>query len=76
MYLNLLLADFLTVLTKPNMISAIILLIIGLSISLLATRITKAIRKSSEIKTDDKVVISFQIVGLVLMVVGFVLMAL
>lgn len=69
---NLLLATFLEVLMKTNMLCAIILLILGLSLSMLATRIAKAVRKTSKINADDRLVISLQIIGLVLMVFGFI----
>lgn len=61
---------------KTGVIVGIILAILGVVLAVLAVRLTRAIRKAEEYDPNDKLVLIFKVVGLVLILVGFVTMAL
>lgn len=61
-------------LSEPTVITSLIFLIIGLALSLLAKRITVSVRKTNEIKLDDKLMLGLRATGLVLMMIGLLLM--
>lgn len=63
-------------LKKPGVITGIVLVILGLVLSILAVRLTRAIRKAEEYNPNDKLVLVFKTIGLVLVLVGFLLMGL
>ena len=63
-------------LTNTNVISSMILIIFGLALSILAGRITKAVRKTSEVSSDDKLLLILRAIGLVFMIIGLVIMLL
>ena len=63
-------------LTNTNVISSMILIIFGLALSILASRITKAVRKTSEISSDDKLLLILRAIGLVFMIIGLIIMLL
>lgn len=69
-----LLEDFGKVIGDPIYIFAIIFAALGIACALIAKRVTKMVRKTDEVKPDDKLLITLKIVGLVLILAGFVLL--
>ncbi len=69
-----LLEDFIKVLGEPIYVLAIVFASVGLACALLAKRITKLVRKTDNIKPDDKVLLGMKIAGLALILIGFVLL--
>ena len=67
-----LLVSFLEMITNPLTIAAIICASFGISISMMATRITKMYRKTNEVSKEDKVLIGLKIAGLILIMLAFV----
>lgn len=57
-----------------NVIIGIVLAAVGFAFALLAKRIAKAVRKSSEVEPTDSVMLIFKAFGLVCIVVALVLM--
>lgn len=66
----------LDMLTNTNVISSLILIVFGLALSILAGRITRAVRKTSEISSDDKLLLILRAIGLVFMIIGLIIMLL
>ena len=60
---------------KGNVIFGIILSILAVATWLLATSITKAVRKTETIKSNDSVLIGIKVVALVALLVGMILIA-
>ncbi len=69
-----LLENFGIVLRDPIYILAIVFASVGIACALLAKRITKLVRKTEEVKPDDKVLLGMKIAGLALILIGFVLL--
>lgn len=63
-------------LMKVEFLTSIILGAIGLAIICLAKRITKTIRKTNFIMSDDKVFIIIKLIGLIIVVIAFVVLLL
>ncbi len=61
-------------LVQVEFITSIILGALGFAVICLAKRITKTIRKTNFISSDDKVYISIKIIGLILVVLAFVVL--
>ena len=60
---------------KGNVIFGIILAILGVACWLLATSITKAVRKTETVKPNDSVLIGTKVVALVALLIGMILIA-
>lgn len=69
-----LLITLLQMLSNTTVITSMIFMAVGLSVALLAKRITKAVRKTSDIQDSDKLYIVLKALGLVFMMVGLFLM--
>lgn len=67
------LLDFLSI---DLVIVGVVLAALGFAFALLAKRIAKAVRKSSEIDPNDKVMLIFKALGLVCIVIALILMIL
>lgn len=61
-------------LTTTEFLTSLILGAIGFAVVCLARRITKTIRKTNFIASDDRVYISFKLVGMILVVIAFVML--
>ena len=59
-------------LTMSNVILGIVLAIVGLSFSLLATRFARMVRKTSHVDPNDRVVIIMKSFGLVLILIALI----
>lgn len=70
-----LLESFAKVIGNPLYICAIILASLGLACALIAKKITKVVRKTEEVKPDDKLLLMLKLAGLGLILVGFVMLA-
>ena len=66
--------SILDALTTTEFLTSIILGAIGFAVICLARRITKTVRKTNFIASDDRVYISIKLIGLVLVVVAFILL--
>lgn len=62
--------NFVSRISAPAVIVALVFAIVGLASAILAKRIARAVRKSNEIDDKDPVLISFKVVGLVLLFVA------
>ena len=61
---------------KGNVIVGIILAILGIATWLLSANITKAVRKTENIKQNDTVNTTCKVIGLVALMIGMILIAL
>lgn len=66
--------DLVTMLTNPTVWISLILVIIGMSLSFLSARITRLVRKTSEVSNDDKLLVLLRAIGLVLITLGLVIL--
>lgn len=66
--------DIVSMLTKPTIWISLILVIIGLSMSFLSARITRVVRKTNEVSTDDKLMVLLRAIGLVLITIGLIIL--
>lgn len=57
---------------KPLVITGLILIILGISTLCLAKRITRVARQTNEVDLNDKIYVTFKIIGLLLMLAGLV----
>lgn len=64
--------DLATMLSNSTVWIALILVIIGMSLSFLSARITRLIRKTSEVSSDDKILVLLRAIGLVLIILGLI----
>lgn len=69
-----LLVTFEQMISSPLTIAAIIFASFGIALSMLATKITKAVRKTQEVSRDDKLLLGLKITGLILILLGFVML--
>ncbi len=74
MYISQLGFDLISLLTNATVWTSLILVIIGLSLSFLSARITRMVRKTSEVNTDDKLLVILRAIGLVLIVLGLIIL--
>lgn len=73
--MNLILASSLIDRLKlPNVLTGLILAILGISLSFLAKKITQVIRGEKELKDNDKVFLSIKAFALVMILVALILM--
>ena len=66
--------DIVSMLTNPTIWISLILVIIGLSMSFLSARITRVVRKTNEVSTDDKLMVLLRAIGLVFITIGFIIL--
>lgn len=69
-----LLESFGSVLSNPLYVVAIILASLGLACALIAKKVTKLVRKTDEVKSDDKLLLILKLAGLALILLGFILL--
>ena len=69
-----LLVTFVEMISNPMVICAIILAAVGIAMSLLATKITKTVRKSATVAEDDKLLLGLKIAGIALILFAFLLL--
>ena len=62
------------VLSDPIYIVAIVFAAVGIATALIAKRVTMLVRKTKEVKSDDKLLIMLKIAGLALILFAFVLL--
>ena len=67
-------ASLLETITKVDFLTSILLGALGFAVICLAKRITKTIRKTNFIASDDKVYISIKLIGLILVVIAFTIL--
>lgn len=73
--INLLGVSLVQFLHKPLIIVGLILLSIGIATCVLAKRITRVARQQNEIDPEDRMYTAFKIIGLLLILAGFVCIA-
>ncbi|HAJ77815.1 MAG TPA: hypothetical protein DCO89_01950 [Clostridiales bacterium] len=69
-----LLESFLSVISNPLYIVAIIFASLGIACALIAKKVTKVVRKTEEVKPDDKLLLVLKLAGLALILFGFILL--
>ena len=69
-----LLESFSSVISNPLYIVAIIFASLGLACALIAKKVTKVVRKTEEVKPDDKLLLYLKLAGLGLILFGFILL--
>ena len=62
-----------TYLQLPSIIVALTLIIIGLVSVILSSRIVRTVRKVDAVENNDRMLLAIRILGLVLMIVGFII---
>ncbi len=62
-------------LSEPLVIIGLAFVILGIALVALSTRITRAVRHSNEIKSDDKVNMALKLTGLLLILAGLILIS-
>ena len=62
------------VLSDPVYVIAIIFAAVGIACSLIAKRVTMLVRKTKDVKSDDKLFILLKILGLGLILFAFILL--
>ena len=62
-------------LKQPNVIIGLALIIIGLVCVILSARIVRTVRKVDVVENNDRMLLPMRIVGLVVMIIGFVVNA-
>ena len=62
-------------LSEPLVIIGLVLIVMGISMVALSTRITRAIKHQNDIPADDKINMALKLVGLILILAGLVLIA-
>lgn len=58
----------------PMFTAGIVLAILGVTLGVLAKRITRVVRKSNTIENNDKILISLKLVGLILLFFALILL--
>jgi len=72
---NLLGVSLIEFLNQPLIIVGLILLAFGLATVVLAKRVTRVARQDDKVDNDDKIYTAFKITGLILMMAGFICVA-
>jgi len=72
---NLLGRTLMQFLNQPLVLISLIVISVGISIALLSRRIARVVRHKNEISENDKVYVTLKIIGLMLVVAGFALIA-
>ena len=67
-----LLEAFSKVISDPVYIISMIMAALGLACALIAKKVTKVVRKTEEVKADDKLYLMLKVVGLGLILIAFV----
>lgn len=62
-------------LKEPSVIIGLTLVIIGLVAVMLSSRIVRTVRKVDVVQTGDRMLLAIRIVGLVLIIIGFIVNA-
>ncbi|NCB48506.1 MAG: hypothetical protein EOM55_02660 [Clostridia bacterium] len=60
-------------LDEPLVFIGLIVISVGIAIALLSRRIARVAKHKNKIKEDDKVYVTFKIIGLMLVIAGFIL---
>ena len=60
---------------EPLVIIGLAFIVAGISLVVLSTRITKAIRHSNEVKSDDKVNMTLKLTGMILILAGLIMIS-
>ena len=69
--LGLTLVEFLQ---RPNVLVAIFLAVVGITLAILSRRIARAVRKTKDIPDNDGLLVGLKITGLVMIMIGLILM--
>lgn len=72
---NMLGVSLIQFLSNPLIIIGLILLAFGIATVCLAKRITRVARQTNKVDQNDRIYVAFKVVGLLLMVAGFVFVA-
>lgn len=67
-------ASLLDTILSPIFLTSIILGALGFAVICLAKRITKTIRKTNFISSDDKVYITLKLIGIILVIMAFTIL--
>ncbi len=62
-------------LSEPLVIVGLVLVVLGIALVALSARITRAVRHSNEIKSDDKVNMALKLAGLLLILAGLIIIS-
>lgn len=62
-------------LSEPLVIIGLVLVVFGIAIVALSGRITRAVRHSNDIKSDDKVNVALKLTGLLLILAGLIIIS-
>ena len=62
-------------LSEPLVIIGLVLIVLGISMVALSTRITRAIKHQNDIPADDKINMALKLIWLILILAGLVLIA-
>ena len=73
MFISLLAMSVLDYICQTNVIIGLSLVIIGVVVAMLATRIARVVRKTNEISTNDSVVLAMRILGFVFILAGCII---
>lgn len=76
MKLGLLLESFDKVITDPIYIASIIFASLGIACALIAKKVTKVVRKTDQVDSKDKLFLMLKVIGLGMILAGFVLLML
>lgn len=66
--------SFIDMILRPATLTSMALMIIGLALCFLAGRITRAVRKTSNVSSDDKLLLTLKVIGLVILLLGLIVM--
>ena len=61
-------------LAQPNVITGIVLLVVGVLVAIFAKKITKLVRKSEKVEPNDKVLLSLKAFALVVILASLIVM--
>lgn len=61
-------------LQRPNVLVAIFLAVVGITLAILSRRIARAVRKTKDIPDNDGLLVGLKITGLVMIMIGLILM--
>ncbi len=62
-------------LDEPLVFIGLIVISVGIAIALISRRIARVVKQRNEIKENDKVYVTFKIIGLIIVLAGFVLIS-
>ncbi len=61
-------------LSQPNVLTGIILLVVGMLVALFAKKITKLIRKTEKVEANDRILLSLKAFALVVILASLIVM--